>query len=84
MRINVAEPTTSGYQLSPTLTDGKLPADFQPDTIIYRNQDQDQEFERQLEKKSAERSIPVHLRFEESAEGFILHIHDDAGISASA
>ena len=82
MRINLAEPKNSGFRLSPTLSDGKLPGDLRVGTKIYRNHDQ--EFMRQLDKKSAERRIPVTLRFEESAEGFALHITDDRGISAVA
>ena len=82
MRINLAEPAGSGYRLSPTLMDGRLPADLLVGTTIYRNRDQ--LFERQLENKSAERRIPVHLRFEETADGFALHITDDSGVSACA
>ncbi len=48
-------------------------------TTIYRNRDQ--EFERLLEKKSAERRLPVWLRFSENEEGFVLHARDEAGVS---
>ena len=82
MRINLAEATASGYRLSPTLVDGRLPTDLLVGTTIYRNRDQ--LFERQLENKSAERRIPVHLRFEETVNGFALHIADDQGVSACA
>lgn len=82
MRINVAEPTASGYRLSPTLTDGRLPADLKVGTTIYRNHDQD--FERLLEKKSAERRVPVKLFFEETTNGFALRLTDDNGINATA
>jgi len=82
MRLNLAETLGSGYRLSPNLSDGKLPADLLPGTTIYRNRDQT--FERQLEKESAERRIPVHLRFVETQDGFALTITDDRGISAHA
>ncbi len=82
MRINVAEPVGSGYRLSPALFEGKLPGDLLVGTTIYRNRDQ--AFEHQLEKKSAERRIPVHLCFEETANGFALGITDDQGVSARA
>jgi putative protease len=49
---------------------------------LYRNRDQ--EFERQLEKKSAERKIRVNLRFEETPEGFALTLADEDGISVTA
>ncbi len=60
----------------------RLPADLQVGTVLYRNRDH--EFERQLEKKSAERRVPVHIRFEETANGFALRMRDDTGISAEA
>jgi 23S rRNA 5-hydroxycytidine C2501 synthase len=82
LRINRAEKSGVGYRLSPTLTDGRLPADLLLGTAIYRNHDQ--EFERQLEKKSAERRIPVALRFAETEAGFALHMTDDAGVSVVA
>ena len=82
MRINLAEAVGSTYRLTPSLTDGRLPADLQVGTVLYRNRDH--EFERQLEKKSAERRVPVHIRFEETANGFALRMRDDTGISAEA
>ena len=82
MRINSADPMDSGYRLSPTLSDGRLPADLQVGTTIYRNLDH--EFERQLEKKSAERHITVNLRFSETENGFSLQITDEVGVSAHA
>ncbi|MEI7611745.1 MAG: U32 family peptidase [Betaproteobacteria bacterium] len=82
VRVNLAEPAGAGFRLSPTLSDGKLPADLKVGTTIYRNHDQ--EFERQLEKDSAERRIPLQLRFAETPDGFALHLSDDKGISATA
>ncbi len=51
-------------------------------TTLYRNRDQ--EFERQLEKKSAERRIRVQMRFAETPQGFTLTITDEEGVSATA
>jgi len=51
-------------------------------TTLYRNRDQ--EFERQLEKKSAERKIGVCLHFAENAEGFVLTLTDEEGVSVTA
>ena len=82
LRINTAEHVGSGYRLFPSLTDGKLPADLRPGTTVYRNHDQD--FERQLEKKSAERRIPLRMRLEETDTGFTLYLADESGITAAA
>ncbi|WP_153110875.1 peptidase U32 family protein [Propionivibrio limicola] len=82
LRINQAEPTVGGYRLFPGLTDGKLPADLQVATTVFRNHDQ--EFERQLEKKTAERRLPVSLRLEETGDGFILRIADENGVESIA
>jgi len=82
LRINTAERAGSGYRLFPSLTEGKLPADLRPGTTVYRNHDQD--FERQLEKKSAERRIALRMRLEEADAGFALHVEDDSGIAATA
>ena len=82
LRINLAEPIEGGYRLSPATSSGRLPAGLNPGTVIYRNHDQ--VFERQLEKKSAERRIPVRLRLEEIPDGLALRIEDDEGIGASA
>lgn len=83
MRVNRAEALgagTTNYRLFPSLIDGRLPVGLIPGTTIHRNRDQ--EFERQLEKKSAERQIPVRLVFSETADGFALRISDDAGVGA--
>ena len=82
LRINLAEPLTGGYRLSPTLTDGRLPAGLQAGTTIYRNHDQ--EFERLLEKKSAERRILLRLHFTETPTGFALQLTDDGGLTVTA
>ncbi|WP_298313221.1 U32 family peptidase [Propionivibrio sp.] len=82
LRINRVEAAGSGYRLFPAFNDGSLPADLKIGATIYRNLDR--EFERQLEKKSAERLIPVRLRFEETGDGFALQIEDDEGVGATA
>jgi len=51
-------------------------------TVLYRNRDQ--EFERQLEKKSAERRIRVWLQLATTDEGYALTITDEDGICAWA
>lgn len=48
---------------------------------LYRNRDQ--EFERLLEKKSAERRIRVQMRFAETTAGFILTLTDEEGVTAT-
>ncbi|WP_024871579.1 peptidase U32 family protein [Tolumonas lignilytica] len=51
-------------------------------THLYRNHDQ--EFEKLLEKKSAERRLSVVLQLSETADGFLLQITDEQGITAQA
>lgn len=48
---------------------------------LYRNRDQ--EFERLLEKKSAERRIRVQMRFAETTAGFTLTLTDEEGVTAT-
>ncbi|MRR51650.1 MAG: U32 family peptidase [Rhodocyclaceae bacterium] len=55
-----------------------LPEELMVGTALYRNRDQ--EFERQLEKKSAERRIGVSMMFEETGDGFALRLTDEDGI----
>ncbi len=73
LRINRAE----GRQLFPA----ELPGDLAVGTLLYRNRDQ--AFERQLEKKSAERKIAVRLRLAETAAGYALTMRDEDGIEVS-
>ena len=80
LRINLAEPIPGGFRLSTSLVDGRLPAELQTGTQLYRNHDQ--HFERLLEKKSAERRIPLHLCLTETPSGFALEMRDEAGLSA--
>ena len=82
MRLNTAERLADAWRLSPTLVDGGLPAGLAVGSLLYRNHDQ--EFERLLEKKSAERRLPIALRLEETADGFLLRLTDECGVTASA
>ena len=49
-------------------------------TLLYRNYDR--LFEQALQKKSAQRRIPVDLRLYEIQDGFALKITDNSGRSA--
>ena len=59
-----------------------LPPELAVGTRLYRNRDQ--EFERLLEKKSAERRIGLRLVFGETPTGFRLDLTDEDGVSAGA
>jgi putative protease len=74
LRVNRAD----GARLFPN----EMPDDLAVGTALYRNRDQ--EFERALEKKSAERRIGVHLQLGETPDGFALTLTDEDGITASA
>ncbi|MBS1190313.1 MAG: putative protease [Rhodocyclaceae bacterium] len=74
LRINRAE----GRRVFPA----EMPAGLAVGTQIYRNRDQ--EFERALEKKSADRRISVHLLLAETEDGFALTLTDENGICATA
>ncbi len=82
LRINRAEKQAGGYRLYPALSGGRLPEDLAVGTALYRNRDQ--EFERQLEKASAERRIPIRLRFSETERGYALEACDEEGVLARA
>jgi 23S rRNA 5-hydroxycytidine C2501 synthase len=73
MRINRAE----GMTLFPA----EIPEELTEGATLFRNRDQ--EFERALEKDSAERRIALQPVFSETAEGFRLSLTDEDGISAS-
>jgi len=60
----------------------EMPDDIAVCTVLYRNRDQ--EFERALEKQSAERRIGVHLQLGETPDGFALTLTDEDGITVSA
>ncbi|MFA5353406.1 MAG: DUF3656 domain-containing protein, partial [Thermodesulfovibrionales bacterium] len=74
LRINRAE----GNRLFPAEADHGLVVGAQ----LFRNRDQ--EFERQLERKSAERRISVNIRLSEAPDGFVLEMTDEEGVSATA
>jgi putative protease len=74
VRINRAD----GVRLFPN----EMPEDIAVGTALYRNRDQ--EFERALERKSAERRIGLHLQLSETPKGFALTLTDEDGITASA
>jgi collagenase-like PrtC family protease len=74
LRINRVD----GKRLYPA----SAPVGLTPGTKLFRNRDQ--AFGRLLEKKSAERRIPVRLRFNETAGGFALTVEDENGMSATA
>jgi putative protease len=50
-------------------------------TALYRNQDV--AFERLLSKPSATRTLAVDIDLRESAEGYVLTLHDEMGLTAS-
>ncbi|MDP2810029.1 MAG: U32 family peptidase [Rhodocyclaceae bacterium] len=74
LRINRAE----GRRLFPN----EMPEDLAVGTALYRNRDQ--EFERALERKSAERRIGIRMQFSEMPQGFGLQLTDEDGITAGA
>jgi putative protease len=74
LRINRAE----GRRLFPL----HMPDDLALGTALFRNRDQD--FERLLERKSAQRRIRVRLLFAETADGFKLHLIDEDDNAATA
>lgn len=73
MRINRAE----GRRLYPA----ELPAELTEGATLFRNRDQ--EFERALEKDSAERRIAVTPCFSETADGFALTLTDADGVTVT-
>ncbi|MBK7901290.1 MAG: U32 family peptidase [Azonexus sp.] len=74
LRISRAE----GRRLYP-LT---MPQGLAVGLAVYRNRDQ--EFERLLEKKSADRRIAVSLTLSETPQGFTLEARDEDGLAAQA
>ncbi len=73
MRINRAE----GKKLFPA----EMPEELSEGVTLFRNRDQ--EFERSLEKESAERRISVKPVFAETATGFRLTLTDEDGVTAA-
>ncbi len=79
LRVNRAEKIGEDFRVH---TAEPVPPDLFPGSGLFRNRDH--EFERMLEKKSAERRIAVDILFAETADGFALTLTDETGISASA
>ncbi|KXB30343.1 protease [Dechloromonas denitrificans] len=73
MRINRAE----GMTLFPA----EIPEELTEGATLFRNRDQ--EFERSLEKESAERRISIRPVLAETADGFRLTLTDEDGVSAA-
>ncbi len=71
MRINRAE----GKKLFPA----EMPEELSEGATLFRNRDQ--EFERALEKESADRRIRVQPRFAETEQGFALTLTDEDGVN---
>ncbi|WP_374487960.1 U32 family peptidase [Zoogloea sp.] len=81
LRANRVERVGSGDDFRVHTIDA-VPAELFPGSGLFRNRDH--EFERMLEKKSAERRIAVDLHLAETADGFALTLTDETGISATA
>ena len=73
MRINRAE----GKKLFPA----EIPEELTEGATLFRNRDQ--EFERALEKESADRRIAVKPLFAETEQGFALTLTDEDGIAVT-
>jgi putative protease len=73
VRINRAE----GTKLFPV----EIPAELTEGTTLFRNRDQ--EFERSLEKDSAERRVAVQPVFAETENGFSLTLTDEDNVSVA-
>lgn len=70
-----------GFRVN-TVENGKffpleMPKHLKPGMLLYRNEDR--LFSRQLEGKTAERSLPVHLLFAETKHGFSFALTDEEG-----
>ena len=85
LRINRAEAVKGGFRLFLALPSGQTVAQVAEELSVgaevFRNRDQ--EFERLLEKTSAERRIAVDVAFGETAQGFALTFTDETGVSAT-
>ncbi|MBS0356730.1 MAG: U32 family peptidase [Proteobacteria bacterium] len=79
LRVNRAERVGEDFRVH---TADAVPAELFPGSGVFRNRDH--EFEKMLEKKSAERRIAVDLRLTETPDGFALTLTDETGVSASA
>ncbi len=63
-----------------TVTPNQIP-DIKAGTTLWRNQDQ--QFEKQLQGKSAERKIGVEMLFNATPDGFALQLTDEEGLSVT-
>ena len=79
LRVNRAEKIGEDFRVH---TADQIPAELFPGSGIFRNHDH--EFERMLDKKSAERRIAVDVLLSETPDGFALTLTDETGISARA
>ncbi|MBP5998228.1 MAG: U32 family peptidase [Azonexus sp.] len=73
MRINRVE----GRKLFPA----EMPEGLTEGATLFRNRDQ--EFERALEKESADRRVAVRALFAETADGFALTLNDEDGVTVT-
>ena len=73
MRINRVE----GRKLFPA----EMPEGLTEGATLFRNRDQ--EFERALEKESADRRVAVRALFAETADGFALTLTDEDGVTVT-
>ena len=79
LRVNRAEKIGEDFRVH---TADAIPAELFPGTGIFRNRDH--EFEKMLEKKSAERRIDVDVVFAETPDGFALTLTDETSIHVTA
>ncbi|MDD3326476.1 MAG: U32 family peptidase [Zoogloea sp.] len=79
LRVNRAEKIGEDFRVH---TADAVPAELFPGSGVFRNHDH--EFERMLDKKSAERRIAVDVLLSETPDGFALTLTDETGISARA
>ncbi len=63
-----------------TIIPNQMP-DIQVGTTLWRNQDQ--QFEKTLQGKTAERKIGVRMHFEHTPEGFLLRMTDEDGLEVT-
>ena len=83
LRVNRAQANAGGEGIDRVFTSDPLPADLVPGTSVFRNHDH--EFERALEKKSAERRIRIDARFHAAeADTLALTLIDEDGVTATA
>ncbi|WP_418648548.1 peptidase U32 family protein [Thauera butanivorans] len=82
LRVNRAETDGGGEGIDRIFPADALPPELVPGTSVFRNHDH--EFERALEKKSAERRIRLDAHFAAIEDGFALTLTDEDGIGATA